>query len=76
MGIVAGCICYGLNIFVKSNFICLLVSIPIAAVVYLFAYLVISRPSESRAQKNSGRQLSGKNCGETSVLAECVGNKT
>ena len=42
MGIVAGCICYGLNIFVKSNFICLIVSIPVAAVVYLFAYLIIS----------------------------------
>ena len=54
MGIVAGCICYGLNIFVKSNFICLIVSIPIAAVVYLFAYLVISKPSEAELRRIPG----------------------
>ena len=54
MGIVAGCICYGLNIFVKSNFICLLVSIPIAAVVYLFTYLIISRPSENELRRIPG----------------------
>ena len=54
MGIVAGCICYGLNIFVKSNFICLLVSIPIAAVVYLFTYLIISRPSEDELRRIPG----------------------
>ena len=50
MGIVAGCICYGLNIFVKSNFI----SIPVAAVVYLFAYLIISKPSESQLRRIPG----------------------
>ena len=54
MGIVAGCICYGLNIFVKSNFICLIVSIPVAAVVYLFAYLIISKPSESQLRRIPG----------------------
>ena len=54
MGIVAGCICYGLNIFVKSNFICLIVSIPVAAIVYLFAYLVISKPSESQLRRIPG----------------------
>ena len=54
MGIVAGCICYGLNIFVKSNFICLIVSIPIAAVVYLLAYLIISKPSEAELRRIPG----------------------
>ena len=54
MGIVAGCICYGLNIFIKSNFICLIVSIPVAAVVYLFAYLIISKPSESQLRRIPG----------------------
>ena len=54
MGIVAGCICYGLNIFVKSNFICLIISIPVAAVVYLFAYLIISKPSESQLRRIPG----------------------
>ena len=54
MGIVAGCICYGMHIFVKSNFICLIVSIPIAAVVYLFAYLVISKPSEAELRRIPG----------------------
>ena len=45
MGIVAGCICYGLNIFVKSNFICLIVSI---------AYLIISKPSEAELRRIPG----------------------
>ena len=34
--------------------ICLIVSIPVAAIVYLFAYLVISKPSESQLRRIPG----------------------
>lgn len=54
MGIVAGCICYGLNIFIKSNFVCLLFSVPVAAVVYLLSYLIISKPSEEEIGRIPG----------------------
>ncbi|MDY4693623.1 MAG: polysaccharide biosynthesis protein [Blautia sp.] len=54
MGIVAGCICYGLNIFIKSNFVCLLFSVPVAAVVYLLSYLIISKPSEEEIRRIPG----------------------
>lgn len=55
---VAGGVYYGLYYFIKNNFICLMISIPLAAAVYLLVYLLLSKPTEAEfARIPGGRTL-------------------
>lgn len=43
MGVVAGAVYYGLHVILPSNFICLGVSIVLAAAAYFLAYILVTR---------------------------------
>ena len=54
MGVVAGAVYYGLHVIVPSNFICLGVSIVLAAAAYFLVYILVDKTASERLSRMPG----------------------
>ena len=54
MGVVAGAVYYGLHVILPSNFICLGVSIVLAATAYFLAYILVDKTASERLSRMPG----------------------
>lgn len=64
MALVAGGVYYGLYYLIRSNVICLAVSVVLAALVYFVVYLALSRPSKEELAMLPGGRYLGKLAGK------------